>query len=318
MIDNIRVLNLTTGVELAMGKTRGFAYLLETDGINWNDVKATHNSFVNLTGVGNTITSSKLESRTVSITGRVSSIFTNKEIAQRYDISGAAEIAAKKLEEIEEYKKYLSQTINPLHFIQIISNDYYIQGKPQSSVTFSPSWKENNEIYCKFTFSVECNDPLFHSKTSEATQLSGTFGGFHFPVVIPSPNGMHFGIRRSYQLVNVTNDGDTALGGIIFLKATGTVNNPTLTNVWTQEFIKIHKTLQEGEVIEIDTVNRKIVGATDGTNFTNYFAYWDFDNTWFQFDIGDTLFGFSTPDSSYKSLNLWIEINKSYYSMEEQ
>lgn len=318
MVDNIRVLNLKTETELTMGKSRGYAYLLETDGINWNAVDAVHNSFVNLTGMGDIVTSSKLKIRTISITGRVSSIYTNKEIARRYDVSGVDEIAAKKLEEIEGYKKILSQTINPLHDIRILSNDYYIDGKPKSSVNFSPNWKENNEIYCKFTFSLECHDPLFHSSTSEATQLSGTFGGFHFPLIIPSSTGIHFGIRRSYQLVNVTNDGDTAYGGIIFLKATGTVNNPTITNVWTQEFIKIQKTLQSGEVVKIDTVNRKILGAADGTNFSNYFAYWDFDNTWFQFDIGDTLFGFSTDDSSYKNLNLWIEINKSYYSMEEQ
>lgn len=318
MIDNIRVLNLTTGVELSMGKARGFAYILDTDGIVWNDVQATHNSYVNLTGVGNTITSSKLETRTVSVTGKVCPTHTNKQIAELYDLSTVAEIAAKKIEEIEEYKKYLSQLINPLHYIRVISNDYYIQGKPQASVNFSPNWKENNEVYCKFTFSLECNDPLFHSKASNETQLSGTFGGFHFPVVIPSPNGMHFGIRKSYQLVNVSNSGDISLGGIIHLKATGTVVNPVLTNVNTQEFIKINKTLSSGEVIEIDTTNRKIRGSVDGETFTNYFAYWNFDNTWFQFDVGDTLFGFSTADQTYKNLNMWIEINKSYYSMEEQ
>ena len=318
MVDNIRVLNMTSGTELSMGKTRGFAYVIETDGINWNEVGANHNSYVNLTGVGNTIASTKLNSRKISVTGRVCSIYTNKEIAQRYGISTLKEIVDKKLEEIEKYKKLLSQVINPLHYLRVFSSDYYIQGKPSSSVTFSANWKENNEIYCKFTFSLECDDPLFHYKTSTATQLSGTFSGFHFPVVIPKPNGMHFGIKKSYQLVTVNNSGDTALGGIIYLKALGTVNSPTITNVWTQEFIKINKTLQAGEIVKIDTLNRKITGAVDGETFQNYFSYWDFDNTWFQFDIGDTLFGFSTPDETYKSLSIWVEINKSFYSMEDQ
>ena len=148
--------------------------------------------------------------------------------------------------------------------------------------------------------------------------MSGTFGGYHFPVVIPKPNGMHFGIRRSFQLVSVNNSGDVALGGIIYLRATGTVVNPSLTNVFTQESISIVKTLSYGEIVKVDTVNRKVTGAPDGLTFENYFRYWDFSNDWFQFEIGDTLFGFAAEGETYKNLDVWVEINKSFYSMEEQ
>lgn len=316
MIDKVLLTNLTNQTSLNLTKSFGNNYLIET--IDWDAVPATHNKYNNLTGVGNTITSTKLESRTIAITGRVCSKYTKKQIADLYGVSTLEEINNKKIEEIEVAKKQLSQVINPLHYIRINAGEYYIDGKPDSSVVFSDKESENNEIYCKFTFSLTCSDPLFHYSTSTETQLSGIYGGFHFPVTIPRPNGMHFGIQRSFQLVVVNNSGDISLGGIIYIKATGIVVNPIITNVYTQDSIRIVKTLTYGEVVKIDTVNRKVTGAPDGITFQNYFSYWDFSNKWFMFDIGDTLFGFSADDETYKSMDVWVEINKSFYSMEDQ
>lgn len=318
MVDRIKIFNTVTEAKILMTKTAESPYLLETDGISWGEVPVQHNSYSNLTGIGEIITSSKLQPRKVAVTGRICSKHTNKEIARIYGVSTIEEIRQKKLQEIEEAKEELSKLINPLQYIRILSGEYYIEGKPNSSVTFSSTWKENNEIYCKFTFSLNCNDPLFHYSTTSNNQLLGISGGFHFPVRIPKPNGMKYGVRKIHQLVNVNNDGDIALGGVIYFKATGTVQSPVIRNVQTQEAIMINKTLQEGEVVKIDTINRKVLGAVDGENFVNYFQYWVFSNTWFQFGVGDTLFGLSAENETYKSLTVWVELNKSFYSMENQ
>lgn len=318
MIDTIKLVNETTNNRITLSKEPGNLFMLETDGITWGEVKATHNTYVNLTGIGNTITSTQLDTRTIAIVGRVCCPYTIRELCEIYGISTQQDIEEAKLKEIEAGKKLLSQIVNPLHYVKIEATKYYIQGKPTSSVTFSNLWKENNEIYCKFTFSLNCNDPLFRLSQSKDVQLSGIFGGMHFPWILKKNKGIHFGIKKSYQLVNVNNTGDVALGGVIHMRATGPVVSPVLTNVRTQEVIKINKTLVAGEKIEVDTINRKILGAVDGENFVNYIAYWDFDNTWFQFEVGNTLFGFSTEDESYKNLEMYITLNKSYYSMEDQ
>lgn len=317
MIDVIKVLNTTTDVEIPMNKADG-AYILETNGIKWGEVPVEHSSYTNLTGVGEIITSSKLQPRTVSVTGRVCPIHTNKELAQLYSISTIDAFTEKKLEEIEQAKKKLSQVINPLQYVRIIAGDYYIEGKPDSSISFSNLWKENNEVYCKFTFSLNCSDPMFHYTTIANTQLLGVSGGFHFPLAIPRPNGMKYGVRKVSQLVSILNDSDVILGGTVYMRAKGTVISPIVTNVNTQESMLVNKTLEAGEVIKIDTVNRRILGATDGENFENYFQYWVFSNTWFQFDIGSTLFGFSAEGQTFKNLEVWVELNKSFYSMEKQ
>ena len=317
MVDAITVVNVDTGNELLMNKSAG-SYILETNGIKWGEVSAEHNSYANLMGVGEVITSSKLQPRTISVIGRVCPIHTNKELAVLYDISTISELTEKKLEEIEQAKQKLSQLINPLQYLRIITGDYYIQGKPTSSVTFSNLWKENNEVYCKFTFSLNCNDPMFHSPETSNQQIASLEGGFHFPISIPKPNGMRYGIRRISQLVNVANNSDISLGGAIYMKATGIVTNPSITNVNTQETILINKTLQAGEVVKIDTIERKVTGALDGENFESYFQYWVFTNSWLQFAVGDTLFGFAADSGTYKNLYIWIELNKSFYSMENQ
>ena len=318
MIDAVKLKNLSTGSEIELTKSMDSAYLLETDGIDWGSAGATHSSYTNLTSVGNIITATKINSRTISFTGRICSKHTNREIAELYHISKRSEIAEMKLSEIEASKKVLSQLVNPIDYIRVTAGDFFIDGKADSSVVFSKNWKENNEVYCKFTFSITCEAPLFKYALAQITPLRGTYGGFHFPLTIPKNRGMHFGNIIAYQLMTVENIGDVAIGGVIHIKAKGTLVNPSFTNVYTQESIQIHKTLSEGEVIKIDTINRTVIGSTDGKNFTSYLQYWDFSNTWFQFVVGNTLFGYSADDDTQENMDIWIELNNSFYSMEDQ
>lgn len=318
MIDEITLKNLSTDKSLLFTKTPRNIYMLEDDGIDWDAAEASHNTYSNLTGIGNKVTSTKITDRTISITGRVCSSYTMKEIAQLYNVNTVDEINEKRILEIEAAKRALSQLINPQDYIRLSYKDYYIDGKPETSVKFSPSWKENNEIYCKFTFSLYCEDPLFKYKIDTTTRLSGVNGGFHFPVVIPKTNGMHFGTIMNYQLAIVHNTGDVALGGIIKFKANGTVKNPILTSISEDKSIQIVKTLQQDEEVLIDTTKRTVMGTTDGVTYTNYYQYWNFDNSWIQFLVGDTLLGFSADDETYVNLDVSIAINKSFYSMEAQ
>lgn len=318
MIDTIQLQNLYTNALITLGKTKKNTYVLETDGISWGETDADHNSYTNLAGVGDVITSTKLKARSVSVTGRVCCPYTNAALMEMYGVNTEEELNKIKIKEINDAKDKISQIINPLHYVRVIIGAYFIEGKPSSSIIFSNKEKENNEIYCKFTFTLRCNDPLFHYKSNIEIPLSGIQGGFHFPVVLPKPRGMHFGTKIPYQLITIHNPCDISLGAIIYVKAVGRVTPFEITNVFTQETLKVHKTMSVDEVIKIDTVNRKILGSTDaGTTFQNYFAYWDFDNTWLQFNVGDSLIGFSTNDDTYKNMSVWCEIDLKYYSLGE-
>ena len=319
MIDTIILQNLTTKNTLEMGKSFGHKYIIEDNGIDWGDVEAVHNRYTNLTGIGNIITSTKLDTRRVSITGRVCPTHTIKQISQMYDVYTAKEIEEKRFEEIKDAEKPLSQLINPLHYIRIRLGNYYIDGKPTTSIQYSHKEKENNEIYCKFTFTLDCSDPMFHFKTVLETQLSGLVGGFHFPVIIPKNEGMHFGNLIRYQLIAVQNMGDVDIGALIRIVAKGEVVNPRISSVYGEEEIVVNKTLHAGEIVEIDTNERTIVGYhSQGSAGENDFSYWDFDNSWIQFTVGANLIGYSADDDTQNAMDITIRTNPSFFAVEGQ
>lgn len=316
MIDAITLKNMDTLKSVTMTKSFGNPYILETDGIDWGTVQAAHNTVSNLTGVGHIVTSTSVKDRPVSITGRICPVHTTKQIATLYNTSDPAEIEQYKLFEIEDACAALSKIVNPFSVLRIIVGDFYLEGMPTASLKISSQWKENNEIYKKFTFSLECANPMFLFKNKRNVTLSGVTGGFHFPLGIPK-TGMHFGTIQKYQLVLIENLSDVPTGAIIYMRAEGSVVNPTLTDVYSQKSIKIKKTLRRNEIIKIDTVERKVYGSTDnGQTYEYYLKYWDWDNTWMEFPVGSSLLGFSADDETYKSLVVWVELQQSIYTLQ--
>lgn len=317
MIDSIILKNMDTLKSVHLDKTSGSHYMLETNGISWGSAQAKHSKMTNYTGVGNIITNSTLDSRPIAITGRICPVHTTKQIATLFNTADPGKIAEYKLMEIDDGCAELSRIINPLSVLRILIGNFYIEGKPTSSLKVSEQWKENNEVYKKFTFSLECSDPMFYLKSKVNTALSGISGGFHFPLIITG-SGMHFGVVQNYQLVIIENTSDVKTGGVLYFKATGSVDNPVITNVYTQESIKIQKSLVAGETIRIDTNRRSVEGSLDGENFTSYFDYWNWDNSWIEFPVGSTLLGFSADDETYKSLLVWVELQQSIYTLEDE
>jgi ABC-type lipoprotein release transport system permease subunit len=78
---------------------------------------------------------------------------------------------------------------------------------------------------------------------------------------------------------------------IIEFRALATLENPSLFNVNTQEFAKINKTMEAGEIIRINThfaeedVEMEINGV-----ISNAFNYIDEDMTFLKLNQGDNLF----------------------------
>lgn len=317
MIDSIVVRNMDTLKSVTLDKTSGSAYMLETDGIKWGTAKATHNTISNLTGVGNIVTSSTIQDRTVSITGRICPVHTTKELARLYNTSDPEEIASYKKLEIKTKCADLSKLVNPLSALRIYAGAFYIEGRPTGSLTLSEKWGENNEIYKRFTFSLECADPMFYLKSKSSTYLSGITGGFRFPLTIPKTDKMHFGDILKYQLVLIENLSDKTSGGILYMKSLGTVENPSITDVYSQKQIKIHKTLTNGETLKIDTINRTIQGSVNGVDYESYLQYWDWENDWIEFPVGNSLMGYSADNDTYGDLLVWVELQQSIYTLED-
>lgn len=99
---------------------------------------------------------------------------------------------------------------------------------------------------------------------------------------------MIYGYRAESVIVDCYNEGDVSTGMRIRFTALGTVSNPILLNVDTEEFIQINATMKTGDVIEINTKygskGAKLI--RDGVE-TDYFRYIDVDSTFMQLAIGD-------------------------------
>lgn len=123
----------------------------------------------------------------------------------------------------------------------------------------------------------------------------------------------HCNISKDVEgIVDCYNEGDVSTGMRIRFTALGTVSNPILLNVDTEEFIQINATMKTGDVIEINTKygskGAKLI--RDGVE-TDYFRYIDVDSTFMQLAIGDNMFRYDAA-SGVNSLEVSIFYSKEF------
>lgn len=128
---------------------------------------------------------------------------------------------------------------------------------------------------------------------------------FHFPVAIPA-GGLMFGMRAPTQQTEIENIGDVETGFRVVFKARGTVINPGITNVMSEETIKILYEMAKDDVIEvISQPGRKQVLI----NGIKSFQYLDrMNSTFFSLTPGKNIMGYRADENT---VNLDVIV---YYS----
>lgn len=305
--------NMTTGKEATFGQSVGDDYLWTA--LDWGSIPAAHSTYEYPGQVGSTISSTKLKTRDISVTGYVAYVMSKEELGTVH----RDDRLAYGYEKIKEKKAFLNEVINPNDFIRLTVGDYYIEGKPQSTVVYGKDGDTNNSYFCEFTFTLMCGNPMFKKLTQTKTILSGEIPMFHFPWILDDSKGYVMSVRNAYSLLTVENEGNVPVGGKITLEATGDVVRPTVENVETGETITLTKTMRRGEVVVIDTSDGKSKGVWGGMGepTENYFKYWSVSNTWFKFQQGVTLIGYSTGNSSDSLLQVTVELNPEKFNLEE-
>lgn len=315
MVTEIIARNRTLNVKYKFGQNLTCDYLYKDGGVDWGNVPATHNTYNYPGQMGDTISSTKVNNRDITIEGYVYYVPSQDEIIGMTQ----KEIVDYCYEKIKEKKKKLNDFINPLHYITLTVGNYYIEGKPSASPKYGVTYQDNNQYFCKFLINIFCDNPMFKKNTETKTVLSGDTPVFHFPLFFEPRPDVIMGTRINYLILLVENEGNAAIGGKIILKAKGEVVNPVVTNILTNEFIKINKTMQAGEEIIINTVDgerKGIYGYIHEVEY-DYLKYWDFQSTWLKFESGATIIGYSTENQSELALDISIELNPVKYGLEE-
>ena len=314
MVSNFILENRTTQKQITFGQSDEYDYLFKSDGLDWGSVPAAHNTYNFPNQVGVSISSTKIKERDITITGYVYYLLTEDE-RKLLDRNMWNEYC---YEKIKDKKRILSEVVNPSDYVRFIIGNYYIEGKPSSSVKFGNTEEDNNIYFCKFMIIVYCNNPMFKKNTITKTVISGSSGLFHFPLVLKK-SGLPMSSRKNYLMLAVENEGNVEIGGKIIFKAKGEIVNPSVENLNTGETITINKTLQSGEIVTVNTVDGKEKGITGYLNgmTTSYFNYWNFENSWFKFQQGTTLVGYSTENAAENLLDVSIELNPEKFNLEE-
>lgn len=298
MVDNITLINTVTGDILELDKVTTPDYILES--VNWGQVGSTHHTYKYVNQVGDYLDSVSLETRDVEIIGWLIGVSEN---------------------EIDLRKRRLNMFVNPQQPIKMYYKDFVLEFNSNTSVKYGENIQENNEYMCKFKIDGEAHKSLFEDINETLKEAVVTRGYFHFPLIINTtdqdPPQIIFGIREPSLFVNVYNEGQVETGFKVILIANGMVKNPSIMNVNTQEFIKINKDLVAGERIEINTIvgERSIKGGIGKIN-QNYYKYRDFESTWLQLAVGDTVFTYDA-DVGKESLDMLIYYNNKYLEVQE-
>lgn len=299
MVEEITLRKVSNSEKIHMDMVTAPGYILKS--VDWGTIKGTHNTYKYLNQIGVSVNNTSLGTRDIAIEGW---------------------IVAQHERDMSKKKAILNAFINPQEPLDLLYDDYKIQFNPDNTVKYSINYAENNDVVCKFQIVGTAHDPMFVDSIENQLNFATTTAGFHFPLVI-SPElpegGVVFGSRTDSLIATVINKGSVPTGMRIVFRAKGSVSNPKLINVETQEQLLIRKDLVAEEEIEINTVvgSKRVRGRIGETSpFTNYFVYKTLDSTWIQLAVGKNLFRYDA-DSGLDNLEVFVYFQNRFLEVQE-
>ncbi|NCB92885.1 MAG: phage tail family protein [Clostridia bacterium] len=244
---------------------------IDVSGIS--DVKNTIYSSNSMGQHGDTFIGQRIEPREIAITGALKT----RDKAQAYNLRRQA---------IKILNPDLQGKLTYIFgdFVRVI--DCRIDDSPEF-------YRKQNNVFNKFDITFNCLNPFWREEEEIKEDIASWVAAWEFPCEIEEDNdeSMIFGYREESVIVDCYNAGDVSTGMRIKFTALGTVVNPILLNVDTQEYIQINATLQTGDVVEITTeYGSKGATLTRKGETSDYFRYIDVDSTFMQLEIGDNVF----------------------------
>lgn len=213
-------------------------------------------------------------------------------------------------EEITKKRAVLLQVFNPKIKGWLLYEYGDVKRKIRCQVENAPKFtkKFTGYMYQDFLIDLICPNPYWQDLNNIKVGIAYWRGTLEFPLEL-TVDGIELGIREPSLIVSVDNPGDIECGMTLEFKSISTVVNPIIINVLTQEFIKLNRIMDAGEVITVTThfgskrVESKLNGIT-----SNAFNYIDLESTFMQLDVGENIFRY---DAEENINNLEVNI---YYS----
>lgn len=239
---------------------------------------------------GDTYISQRYEARDITIVGHINSRDKDRVLELRRKVEKIlnAELDAKL---IYTYKD----------FVRVI--DCKVDGRPLF---------KSSKVFMQYSIPITCCNPFWREEAEAKKDIAAWVSSWEFDFEIPE-EGIELGYREPSVIVNVYNEGDVKSGMRVEFRAVGTVVNPVLLNVDTQEYLKlIDTTMVAGDVITINTeYGSKGATLTRDGEVIDYFRHIDVDSTFMQLAIGDNVFRYDA-ESGVTALEATIYHSNKY------
>lgn len=214
---------------------------------------------------------------------------SNREIGERLDHQmvepKTMSIRGTIIGKSDGIRQQMMHVITPLSKSKLIYNDVY---ELDVYVKTSPE-VEKYSHNAKFNFTLYAPYPYWKKKEKDKTTLVGYRALFSFPWNISDPNPFKFSELVEVGYVTVVNDGEAPAYWTVEFLALDEVTKPRIYNMATGEYVRILKTMTEGERLTISTEGDELtvtITASDGTE-TDGFQYLDVESMPFKLDVGE-------------------------------
>lgn len=232
-----------------------------------------HRQAQGINQVGSTIQSSNVQSRPVTISGKLVGEFQ------------------------AENKTKLLSVIRPDLSARLYADDYYLEVRPSATPTIEP-----REKFAAFQFSLLAAYPFWQKDDSASATLSGVAKRFRFPWNISRT--YQYGEVMSALFINIYNDGQVPIPYTVTFKALAQVTNPKLIDAATNKFLLLNKTLVAGEsvVVEITHERTYVNSSVDG----ECRGALDLASSFYRLAVGDNVI---KPEAASGKENLQVKLD---------
>lgn len=188
------------------------------------------------------------------------------------------------------------------------------RGASNLRVVQAPTFNDNYETLNQLVdFQIQLVMPLpyFEDIEENRADFGNDIGNFFFDLEIEE-QGKELSIKNNSIVSNIANMGDAETPIKVVFKAKTEIENPSIYNVYTKEFIKLNYTMQEGEEITVATHqgNKRVESYLNGVT-KNIFNDLDIHSTFMWLDIGDNVIRYDA-DTMLEQLEVYIYYTNYY------
>jgi hypothetical protein len=296
MIEKIKITSTSGRGSIEMEQNSIGGYWLGP--VDWGQVQGQHNTYRYYNQVGESIVSTSILSRPISITGWVVDGFRNS-LQTRCD--------------------RLNSFFSPTDDYWLEFGERKIKFRPDSSIKYSRELKSNNKKIRKFLLQGTAPYPLFSGLNDTIVTFDSSSKLFRFPNNFGSMLPVVFGsINKAYN-AQAYNPGGFETGLTVDIKFSGPVTNPKIKNLTTGKFIGVNRAFSDGEKLQISTMvgDKRMTLMTADSKQENLIKFRDYKTAWIQLVPGKNVLALDCDDLGQRNnMDVVVRFSPLYLEVE--